>query len=200
MLKIELLKYPHPFSANCYLISSDNEYAVIDPTCPYDDSLIDGKVRYILLTHAHFDHILDIDSWVDGTGAEVILSIYETDALSDPMRNCFKLYNGTDRGYFGESRGIDEGEKIPLGKQTIEVIHTPGHTIGSLCYKVGKDVFVGDTVFAGGSYGRCDLPSGSAVMLKDSILKILALDDDCILYPGHGESTTAKEYKAFYLK
>ena len=198
MLNIELLESPHPFAANTYLISIGDEYAIIDPTLPYDSSLISGKLKYILLTHAHFDHILEIDSWVNNTGAEVIVSTYEKDGLGDPMRNCYKLYDGTERGYFGESRGICEGDLIPLGDQTIEMIYTPGHTIGSCCYKIGNDVFVGDTVFAGGGYGRFDLPTGNLAMLRDSIRKILALPDECILYPGHGEQTTAKEYKSFY--
>lgn len=200
MLKIEKLESPHPFAANSYLISSDGEYAVVDPTAPYCDGMCEGTVKYILLTHAHFDHILEVDSWVNATGAEVIISAAEADALSDPMRNCYKLYDGTDRGYFGERRGISEGDTIPLGDQIIEMLATPGHTIGSACYKIGNDVFVGDTVFAGGGFGRYDLPTGSIVMLRDSIRKILALPDGCMLYPGHGESTTAKEYKTFYLK
>ena len=198
MLKIELLQSPHSFHSNSYLISSKGEYAVIDPTAPYNPTLIDGEVKYILLTHAHFDHILEIDSWVDNTNAEVIICSYEQDALSDPMRNCYKLYDGSDQGYFGESRGINEGDSIPLGDQMIEMIYTPGHTIGSVCYKIGSDVFVGDTVFAGGGYGRFDLPTGNITMLRDSIRKILALPDEFVLYPGHGESTTSKEYKSFY--
>ena len=198
MLDIKLLKSPHSFHANCYLISSNGEYAVIDPTSPYDPELIDGEVKYILLTHAHFDHILEIDSWADNTNAEVLICSYEAEALSDPMRNCYKLYDGSDRGYFGERRGINEGDAIPLGDQTIEVIYTPGHTIGSVLYKIDNNIFVGDTVFAGGGYGRFDLPTGSLPMLRDSIRKIIALPDECIFYPGHGESTTAKEYKSFY--
>ena len=79
-MKVELLRSPHPFSANCYLVSSDSEYAVIDPTAPYDASLCDGKVKYILLTHAHFDHILEVDSWVNATGAQVICHTIEKDA------------------------------------------------------------------------------------------------------------------------
>lgn len=200
MLKIKSLKSPHPFAANCYLISSAGECAVVDPTAPYSEGICEGRVKYILLTHAHFDHILEVESWVKATGAEVIISAAEADALSDPMRNCFKLYDGTDRGYFGERRGISEGDLIPLGDQQIEMIATPGHTIGSACYKIGNEVFVGDTVFAGGGFGRYDLPTGSIVMLRESIRKILALADECTLYPGHGETTTAKEYKAFYLR
>ena len=122
MLKIEMLRSPHSFSANCYLISSDGEYAVVDPTAPYSEELVNGRVRYILLTHAHFDHILEIDSWVDGCGAEVIISEEGRDAPSDPMRNCFKLYNGSDRGYFGPVRGLADKESIPLPQKEFLVL------------------------------------------------------------------------------
>ena len=131
MLKIEKLESPHPFAANSYLISSDGEYAVVDPTAPYRDGMCEGTVKYILLTHAHFDHILEVDSWVNATGAEVIISAAEADALSDPMRNCYKLYDGTDRGYFGERRGISEGDTIPLGDQTVEML-----ALFNICRKI----------------------------------------------------------------
>ena len=195
MLNIQMLKSPHPFAANTYLISSAGEYAVIDPTAPFDQSLCDGMVRYVLLTHAHFDHILEVDSWVNATGAEVIISIFELDALCDPVRNCFKLYNGTDNGFFGTAKGLDDGESIMLGDQEIKMLSCPGHTSGSAAYLCDGNAFVGDTVFAGGGYGRFDLPTGNFVMLRQSINKIISLPDDTVLYPGHGETTTIKEYK-----
>ena len=195
MLKIEMLRSPHSFSANCYLISSDGEYAVVDPTAPYSEELVNGRVRYILLTHAHFDHILEIESWVDGCGAEVIISEEGRDAPSDPMRNCFKLYNGSDRGYFGPVRGLADKESIPLGNENIEILHTPGHTSCSAIYLVDGNAFVGDTVFAGGGYGRYDLPTGNLVMLRQSIRRVMDLPEETLLYPGHGEATTVKEYK-----
>ena len=193
-MKIELLKPTHSFSANCYLVSSGEECAVIDPTTPYSRDLFQGRVKYILLTHAHFDHILEIDSWVSGTGAAVITSVYEKEALSDPMRNCYKLYDGTDRGYFGPVTVLEEGEKLPLGDREISIINCPGHTIGSATYLIGDSAFVGDTIFAGGGYGRFDLPTGNFVMLKDSIRKLMKLPDETVVYPGHGESTTIKQY------
>ena len=195
MLNIKSLKSPHGFSANCYLISSANECAVVDPTCPYDEALINGKVRYILLTHAHFDHILDIDSWVNSTGAEVIVSKNEREALSDPVRNCYKLFNGSDCGYFGDARSLSDGDTITLGKCEIKFIECPGHTIGSAAYLCDGNLFVGDTIFEDGGYGRFDLPTGSFTMLRDSIQKLITLPDQTTVYPGHGGPTTIKQYK-----
>ena len=194
MLNIQLLDSPHPFAANCYLISSENEYAVVDPTTPFDECLIDGKLKYVLLTHAHFDHILDVDSWVNA-GAEVVILEEEREALSNPMRNCFKLYNGSDNGYFGEARGLSDGETFDLGNEKIKVIACPGHTIGSAAYLCGGHAFVGDTVFAGGGYGRFDLPTGNFTLLRESIRRLSSLPESVIFYPGHGETTTVKQYR-----
>lgn len=195
MLNIEFLSSPHPFAANCYLISSAGEYAVIDPTVPFDGSLCFGVVKYILLTHAHFDHILEIDSWVEATGAEVLLAESEVTSLSDPMRNCYKLYNGSDRGYFGKAKGLSDGDILPLGDTEIKVIECPGHTVGCAAYLCEGSAFVGDTVFAGGGYGRFDLPGGNYLMLRQSIKKLISLPDEIVFYPGHGSSTTNKQYK-----
>lgn len=200
MLNIKLLESPHPFAANTYLISSAGDYAIIDPTLPFDADLIDGKVRYILLTHAHFDHILEVDSWVNATGAEVICSIDEKDALSDPIRNCFKIYNGTDGGYFGESRGLSDGEKIPFGDGEIQIIFCPGHTVGCATYLFENYAFVGDTIFENGGYGRFDLPTSSLHMLRQSIDRLMSLPEDTVVYPGHGGSTTIKQYKLDYFR
>ncbi len=195
MLKIELLKSPHSFSANSYLISSCGEYAIIDPTAPYDSALVHGKVKYILLTHAHFDHILEIDSWAQGTGAAVITSEAEAGALSDPMRNCYKLYNGSDCGYFGPSTSLDHLGTITLGDCEITLFCCPGHTIGSATYLCDGCAFVGDTIFENGGYGRFDLPTGDFYMLRDSIQKLMTLPDDTVVYPGHSGSTTIRQYK-----
>lgn len=196
MIEIKLYDSPHPFAANSYLLSTGGECAIVDPTIPYDPSLAVGKVRYILLTHAHFDHILEVESWAKGSGAEVLISEEEKDALKDPMKNCFKLYNGTDNGYFGEVRGLKPGEILPLGDTEIEFFLCPGHTVGGGTYICDGKAFVGDTIFSGGGFGRFDLPGGNFTILRDSIKKLLnKLSDETICYPGHGESTSIKQYK-----
>ena len=195
MLKIKLCKPSHGFQANTYIISSAGECAIVDPSVPYDQSLLDGSLKYILLTHAHFDHMLDIDSWVDNTEATVIISEQERDALPDPIRNCYKFFDGSDKGYFGDALGIEDMKVLPFGDTEIKVISCPGHTVGSVCYLCDGNAFVGDTVFAGGGYGRFDLPTGDLAMLRDSIDRIVMLDCETVLYPGHGTTTTVKEYK-----
>ncbi len=195
MPSIRLLKPFHQFQSNTYIISSAGKCAIIDPSVPFDKAYLDGELEYILLTHAHFDHILDIDSWVQGTGARVVISEYEVDALSDPVRNCYKFFNGSDGGYFGKAYGLSDGEKIILGDIEITLMNTPGHTVGSSVYLIDGAAFVGDCVFAGGSYGRTDLPTGDFRALKDSINKIVSLPEDTLLYPGHGPNTTVKQYK-----
>ena len=194
MLEIKLLKSPHPFSANSYFIGLDGDYAIIDPTAPYSAEFDGKNIKYILLTHEHFDHILEIDSWAENTNADVIATKECAISLPDPMRNCYKLYNGTNNGYFGETHVVEDGEELCFGNSVIKVIETPGHTAGSGIFVIDNIAFVGDTVFEGGGYGRFDLPTGSFVMLKDSINKIMRLDGDIIMYPGHGGCTTVKQY------
>ena len=194
MLNIKKAFPVHKFSSNTYIIDSGGEVAVIDPSVPYDSSLFEGRLKYILLTHSHFDHILDIDSWVNA-GGEVIVSEFERDFLPDPKKNCYALFFAENKGYHGDATCVSDGDTLALGDEVIEVISVPGHTCGSLVYRVGKIGFVGDTVFAGGGYGRFDLPSGNVSELLRSIQQICSFPDDTVLYPGHGEATTVKEFK-----
>lgn len=198
MISITLLDPVHNFSANTYLISSGGEYAVIDPAVPYSASLIDGKLRYVLLTHAHFDHILDIDSWACVPGVEVIASRYDSDALRDPYRNCYAMFFGRHDGYFGGVRTVDDGDALPLGDDYIDVISVPGHTPGSVIYKVSDTAFVGDLAFAGGGFGRTDLPGGDHSALIASLNLLMDMTTNTVIYPGHGEETTVREFKNDY--
>ena len=193
-MKIELLKPCHSFSSNSYLISSKNEYAVIDPSSKYDADMIQGKLKYILLTHSHFDHILELDEWAK-SGAEVVIFEAEASFLGDPMKNCYRYFDGSNNGYFGTVTPAFDKQEFTLGDESFTLVNLPGHTIGSSAYLFDGCAFVGDTVFAGGGFGRCDLPSGNMLSLFDSIEKVKNFPDDCVLYCGHGESTTVRQYK-----
>ena len=184
------------FASNMYIIESSGESAVIDPALPFSSDLVSGDLKYIFITHAHFDHMLEIDSWVAATGASVYVSHADCEALRDPYRNCYKLFCGSDGGYFGDVAVMQEGDKFTIGTDTLEVMETPGHTPGSLVLYNSDVAFVGDTVFAGGGYGRWDLPGGSYEMLLGSIKAVMALKESIVLYPGHGQSTTVKEFKS----
>lgn len=198
MFYVNQLKTSHIFSSNTYLISADGETAVVDPNAPYIASY--GRVKYVLLTHAHFDHMLDIDSWVNEGGATVVVSRYDKAALSDSAKNCSYGFMRQHVVYFGDVLEVDDGDLLPLGNETVEVISAPGHTMGSLVYKIGDTAFVGDLAFAGGNYGRCDLYGGDEDELHESIKKLISLDPDTLLLTGHGEQTTVREYKNDYRK
>ena len=196
---LRLLKPVHGFSSNTYLISSGGEYAVVDPSTPYSPDLVFGKVKYILMTHAHFDHMLEIESWAK-TGATVIISHDEQKALGDSEINCYKTFMGIDCGYYGESMACSDGDELSLGDERIKIISCPGHTACGLSYYVDKTLFAGDTIFAGGGFGRFDLPGSDFDALCKTILRLLELPDDTKIYCGHGPSTTVKEYREHFKK
>ncbi len=199
MLNVICKKSPVGYASNTYIISSEGEYAVIDPSLPYEKTLISGRGKYIFLTHSHFDHMLEIDKWVEKTGAVVYISEQERNAPSDPTYNCYKLFFGSDKGYFGPVSTMKHGDVFTLGGETLRVISCPGHTEGSVTLYSAPFAFVGDTVFEGGGYGRCDLPGGDYLKLRKSIERLLTLPDDTELLPGHGAPTTVADYKEFYI-
>ena len=196
MIEIKKLKTSVGYASNSYLLTVDGECAVIDPSAPFSEAELGGnKLKYILLTHGHFDHFLEIDSWVENTGATVVVSQKDRPALKDSHTNCYALFMYRDKGYYGDAKEVSEGDILTLGDEQIQVSEYPGHTVGSVVYTVGKHAFVGDVAFAGGGYGRFDLPGGDMHSLVRSLRRILSLDGDIRLYPGHGEETTVNEYR-----
>lgn len=196
MKKIEKLQSVEPYASNSYLIFSGNECAVVDPSCPFDESMLCGcKLKYILITHGHFDHFLYIDSWQESTGAIVVVSHKDRELMADPIGNCYKLFLNSDRSYHAEAREVCDGDELILGDVRIHVDEYPGHTAGSLAYTIEECVFSGDLIFNGGGYGRCDLPSGDMHALWRSVKRIISLDGAMVIMPGHGESFTINDYK-----
>ena len=187
------------FSSNEYLICSGKDAAVVDPSHGFESVLKflgDGKFRlkYILVTHAHFDHILKIDEYVKNTGAEVIVGEKDRLALSDRRLNLYSAFLGYDGSYTGPARGVNGGDTLTLGDITISVNDTPGHTRGSVTYMVPGAAFTGDLMFSGGGYGRCDFPGGDYNELRTSLAYIKKMPPDTIIYPGHGGSFRLESY------
>jgi len=194
-LKVLTLKTGY-MAANAYIVYTENkpEAVIIDPGD--DIELImdlikehELKLEKILLTHGHFDHIGAVKDLKERTGAQVAIHKQEADFLTDPNKNLSYIIN---RQIVQDPADIflEDGDLIRVADMEFKVLHTPGHTEGGVCYKLGKVLFTGDTLFEG-SVGRTDLSGGSYEQLMSSIIeKLLVLDDDHLVYPGHGRQTT----------
>ena len=198
MLDINILPSVEPYGSNCYLISSGDEYAIIDPSADYVNALrkypnIKGRLKYVLLTHCHFDHILTIDQWAEACDGQVYVGAEDAPWLSDPTLNCYLGFLGINQGYHGKYNTLSDKDTLRLGDDVIDVIACPGHTPGGVSFRIGDKIFCGDTVFAGGGYGRCDLPGGDIDTLEKTLIRLITHISDGVFYPGHGPSTTLKE-------
>ena len=191
--------------SNCYLFSDDSKQnaVLIDPSAsPETVSPVFGQVtetiRAILLTHAHADHLMALPKWKAATGAPILIGRFDRYALSDPLANVASLL-GLPTGNFGDADDVlDDGEEISVGDEKLTVLHTPGHTVGSVSFLAADAVFTGDTLFALGGVGRTDFFGGSEEALSESVRKILALPPDLPLYPGHGPSSTVGRERLYH--
>lgn len=191
----------NPFQENTYIVyDQTGEAIIIDPGCyskPEFDEVkwfVDSNgltVKYLILTHGHIDHILGLDLLKE---TYQVKSLAHTDDL--PMIEISPKHGLMFGISLDKAPTIDEllkdGDKISFGKSTLEVIHTPGHSMGGVClfFRDEKILFTGDTLF-NGSIGRTDLMGGSFETLISSInQKIIPLGDDVVVYPGHGDATT----------
>lgn len=185
--------------SNCYLIVSDGEAAVVDPSVSLDRfaDIGDIKITKVLLTHGHFDHILALSDYIS-MGAEVYVSENDEGMLRDARLNASLLFGLGDISFNVPVVNVFDDDVLSLGGEDIKVISTPGHTKGSVCYQIGDNLFTGDTLFCG-NIGRCDLPGGSFTEMKSSLTKLASLSGDYKIYPGHDELTyLSKEKKTNY--
>ena len=145
------------------------------------------KLRYILLTHGHFDHIKGVKALKADFGGEVVIHSLDADCLYDSSKSLGDFF-GLSMPSFEADKTVIEGDRLPFGNSEIEVIHTPGHTVGSVCYKIGDMIFSGDTLFCG-SIGRTDFPGGSMLQMTASLKKLSKLEGNYNVYPGHEDLT-----------
>lgn len=170
---------------NCYILR-EREGApavVIDPGDDEDAlrrALGQGQIAGILVTHAHFDHILGLPAL---KGVPVWVHALDAAAMTDETLNCARLMGRTTR--IPATHAFGEGDVITLAGLDFTVLHTPGHTPGSVCFACGDHLFTGDTLFVGG-YGRTDLPGGDWDQMRSSLKRLMGLHG-LHIHPGHGE-------------
>ena len=172
------------YQTNCYLVweEASPTCVVIDPGYEPETVLSTVKnlgktVEAILLTHGHFDHVGAVRDLVAATDCKVYLC--EADLSMPPQMTAGPLYY---TGLYGE------GDTLSLAGLTFKVLHTPGHTPGSVCLMCEDALFSGDTLFWG-SCGRTDLPGGSWATIQKSLKRLASIPSDLKVYPGHGDAT-----------
>lgn len=198
---------PEMVGSNCYIIISESEAAVIDPGVSTSAIMQviksnDAQLTTILLTHGHFDHMLGLDHLrAQNPEAEVMIHADDAELMPDGHKNAFYNLFKKDRDFGSPDKLLIKGDIIKVGKEKLSVIHTPGHTGGSVCYRLGKLLFTGDTIMSDG-YGRCDLYSGDTTKMNFSLLRLASLsetDPRLIIYPGHGDGALlSKALKNIY--
>ena len=180
-MKISMMQVG-PIGTNCYILEHDNKIAVIDPGVEAGRILAelkksDAQVEYILLTHGHYDHTTAVPELHQAL-PQAKIYIHQADANGAGSR-LFPLAGQVD-----DLLLYDEGDTLPLGNLTVEVLHTPGHSLGSVTLKARDVLFTGDTLFAG-DCGRTDLRGGSWEEILVSLGRLGRLEGNYHVLPGH---------------
>ncbi len=195
-----------PVEANCYILSDgvSGQGAVIDPgDCSPRllSAIADAGIRdlsYILLTHGHFDHIEGVAELLTHVpSAKVAIGAADTPALCDPRLSLAARY-GRPFTPVPADLSLSEGQALTIGRLTLRVLETPGHSPGGVCFYDEADgvLFSGDTLFCG-SAGRTDYWGGDDALLLRSLRRLGGLPGTVTVYPGHGEATTIAREKRY---
>ena len=186
---------------NCYLLFDEvtKECVIIDPGC--ESALLDKEieenelcVKYIVFTHGHFDHIGGLQHYISKYDTAIV-SMHNSDVEAVMSEYDVFYVDMANKEYIMNSISLhNDGDVIEIGNVKLNIIHTPGHTNGGVCFYTEGVLFSGDTLFKK-SIGRTDFIFGDFGIIEKSIRKLYELPEDTIVYPGHGESTTISEEK-----
>lgn len=188
-----------PVQTNCYILYNEGseEALVIDPADDAEKILeaLDGKrPTAVLLTHGHFDHTGALYAFAD---TPIYMHPSDEVMLTDAVWSAGTMIDDTAPRP-AATHFVQEGDRLYLAGLDIQVLHTPGHTLGSVTYAIGDALFTGDTLFCRG-FGRTDLPGGDRAALYRSLRRLIRLEKNYIVCPGHGDPTRLFDERELYL-
>ncbi len=171
-----------PFGTNAYILVCQKTQDSVLIDTPAEAGMIMDRLqgtnpKYILLTHNHMDHLGSLPELRSRLGVPLAAHTADSQRLSSPPEIL-----------------LNDGDTVSFGNIELEVLHTPGHTPGSLCFRAGRYLIAGDTIFPGGP-GKTGSPADLRQIIESITKKIFVLPDDTAIYPGHGEPTTVKQAK-----
>ena len=189
--------------ANCYIVETEHAAVVIDPG--YMERQLSSyvaenpnKIKFIMLTHRHFDHLAAANALKKLTRAKIVINELDEGGLYSDLLSLGSMvggfYNKADPDAHADIY-VDEGDTVTAADMVFKVLYTPGHSEGGICFLIDNVLFSGDTLFKG-SIGRTDFPSSNMAEMRESLDRLCTLPDETIVYPGHGEATTIGQEKS----
>ena len=190
-MKIEFLCYGVLMS-NCWAIVEGGEALIVDAGANAEEleKALKAKgleAKAVILTHGHFDHVWGMESTAKRLNVPVYIHEADADMPDDGEKNGYMMCYGRNIHLGRADKTLKDGDVIPFAGGEIKVIHTPGHSRGSVCYLAGDSLITGDTLFSN-SVGRWDLYGGSVDELRSSLFALTLLDEELTIYPGHGNT------------
>lgn len=194
-MSLKIRNFENEFSQNTYVIELENSCVIIDAGCSLNSvkEITPKPIKTVLITHGHFDHIKNIEEF-DKLNVVIYANKHIIEMLNNEYKNASLLFNQPCTYKLKNIKFVEDNETIEIDNHKIKCLHTPGHSIDSMCYLIDNEIlFSGDTLFAG-AVGRDDLWSGNSNELIKSLNKILNLDYKA-LFTGHGRPSVKEEQK-----